>query len=73
MLMLAGIVVGGWQMARAALAIVNGAAADDAAFAAAKLMTVGFYAQHIMPRAAGLMHAAMAGADSIMSLPEASF
>jgi hypothetical protein len=73
MLMLAGIVVGGWQMARAALAIVNGAAADDAAFAAAKLLTVRFYAQHIMPRAAGLMHAARAGANSIMSLPEESF
>jgi acyl-CoA dehydrogenase len=35
MLMLAGIVLGGWQMARAGLAIVNGAASDDASLCAA--------------------------------------
>ena len=73
MVMLAGIVFGGWQMARAALAIVNGAASDDAAFAEAKIRTVRFYAQHIMPRASGLADAAMAGADSVMGLPEESF
>ena len=73
MVMLAGIVFGGWQMARAALAIVNGAGSDDAAFAEAKIRTVRFYAQHIMPRASGLADAAMAGADSVMGLPEESF
>lgn len=73
LLMLAGIVVGGWQMARSALAVVNGASADDASFAKAKLQTVRFYAQHIMPRAGGLADAAMAGADSVMGLPEESF
>jgi alkylation response protein AidB-like acyl-CoA dehydrogenase len=72
-LMLAGTVVGGWQMARSALAIVNGAASDDLAFADAKLLTVRFYAQHIMPKARGLADAAMAGADSVMELPEESF
>jgi hypothetical protein len=73
LLMLTGIVVGGWQMARSALAIVNGASADDVSFAKAKIQTVRFYAQHIMPRAGGLADAAMAGADSVMGLPEESF
>jgi acyl-CoA dehydrogenase len=73
LLMLTGLVVGGWQMARAALAIINGAASDDTNFAAAKLVTVRFYAQHIMPEASGLADAAMAGADSVMALPDDSF
>jgi alkylation response protein AidB-like acyl-CoA dehydrogenase len=73
LLMLAGVVVGGWQMARAALAIVSGAASDDASFAEAKLQTVRFYAQHIMPKASGLADAAMAGADSVMGMSEESF
>jgi len=73
LLMLAGIVVGGWQMARAALAILNGAASDDASFGEAKLLTVRFYAQHIMPKARGLADAAVSGADIVMELPEESF
>lgn len=73
LLMLAGIVVGGWQMARAALAIINGAASDDATFAEAKLQSVRFYAQHIMPKARGLADAAMAGADSVMGMSEEAF
>ncbi len=73
LLMLTGLVVGGWQMARAALAIVNGAASDDPTFAEAKLVTARFYAQHIMPEASGLAEAAMAGADSVMSLPDDAF
>lgn len=73
MLMLAGTVLGGWQMARAALAIVQGAAADDAAFAEAKILTAQFYAQHIMPRAQVFCNAAVAGSDTVMALPEDSF
>jgi len=73
LLMLAGVVVGGWQMARAALAIVNGAASDDPNFAEAKVQTVRFYALHIMPKARGLADAAMADADAVMGLPEESF
>jgi acyl-CoA dehydrogenase len=73
LLMLTGIVVGGWQMARAALAVVNGAASDDAAFAEAKLVTTRFYAQQIMPKAVSFAAAAMAGADSVMRLSEESF
>lgn len=73
LLMLTGIIVGGWQLARAGAAIVNGAAADDAAFVEAKLMTIRFYALHIMPRADALAAAAMAGANSVMALPEDAF
>ena len=73
LLMLAGTVVGGWQMARAGVAIINGAASDDAAFADAKLSTVRFYALHMMPRANGLAMAAMAGADAVMALDETQF
>ena len=73
LLMLAGIVVGGWQMARAALAITNGAAADDASFADSKLLTVRFYAQHIMPKAGAYHDAATAGANSVMAFSEDQF
>jgi acyl-CoA dehydrogenase len=73
LLMLTGVVVGGWQMARAALAIVKGAASDDPSFAEAKLQTVRFYAQHIMPKARGLADAAMVSADAVMGLAEESF
>jgi alkylation response protein AidB-like acyl-CoA dehydrogenase len=73
LLMLAGVVVGGWQMARAGLAIKNGAASDDAAFCDAKLTTVRFYAQHIMPKSSSFYDAAIAGSASVMDLPEESF
>ena len=72
-LMLTGIVVGGWQMALAALAITKGAVSDDQAFADAKLVTARFYGQHILPRAQGFAAAAMAGADAVMALAEESF
>ena len=73
LLMLTGTVVGGWQMALAGLAIVNGAASGDESFAEAKLMTARFYALHILPRANGLCAAAMAGPDAVMALSEIQF
>jgi alkylation response protein AidB-like acyl-CoA dehydrogenase len=73
LLMLAGTVIGGWQMARAGVAIVNGAASGDTAFADAKLATVRFYALHIMPRVHGLAMAAMAGPDAVMATDETQF
>ncbi len=72
-LMLAGVVVGGWQLARAALAIVSGSVSEDAEFAAAKLVTARFYARHILPRACGYKDAAIAGSDVIMALPKSQF
>ena len=73
LLMLTGTVVGGWQMARAGLAVVNGAASDDPAFAESKLVTTRFYAQHILPKSRGLAAAAMAGPDCVMALSEEQF
>lgn len=73
LLMLAGVVVGGWQLARAALAITKGAASDDASFASAKLLTASFYASHIMPKARAYHDAATAGAGSVMMLEEEQF
>jgi len=53
-LMLAGIVHGGWQMARAALACTGRPGSGDDAFRRDKLGTAAFYAGHILPRAAAL-------------------
>ena len=75
LLMLAGVVVGGWQMAEAALAISSGTTTltHDPLFCAAKLITANFYAEHILPRSFGYMRAATAGTSSVMSMPENSF
>jgi acyl-CoA dehydrogenase len=75
LLMLAGTVIGGWQMARAALA-TNRRLADgdtDKAFLEAKVITARFYAEQILPRSSGYRQAAMSGSDTIMAMPEESF
>ncbi|MEI2417352.1 acyl-CoA dehydrogenase [Orrella sp. JC864] len=62
-LMLAGTVMGGWQMGRAALACAarlrEGGQADP--FYADKLATAAFHAGHILPRAGALAAAVAAG------------
>jgi alkylation response protein AidB-like acyl-CoA dehydrogenase len=75
LLMLAGTVIGGWQMARAALAAKKRLADgdSDAAFFEAKIMTVKFYAAHILPRSSSYRQAAVSGSDVIMAMPEESF
>lgn len=75
LLMLAGVVVGGWQMARAALAVTRGSgvADSDESFCEAKLITVMFYAEHILPRSFSYMRAATSGTASLMTMPESSF
>ena len=75
LLMLAGTVIGGWQMARAALAARKRLADDDPdpAFLQAKIMTAKFYAAHILPRASAYRQAAVSGSDVIMAMPEESF
>jgi alkylation response protein AidB-like acyl-CoA dehydrogenase len=74
LLMLAGTVLGGWQMARAALAVANGCdtVASDTAFCEAKIITSRFYVRHILPRATAYMRAAMADSDTVMAMPESS-
>ena len=73
LLMLTGTALGGYQLARSALAVVNGASSDDASFADAKLHTANFYATHVMPRTAAYASATQAGSAVLMDIPEAGF
>ena len=69
LLMLAGCVCGGWQLARAALvASEKLAAGEDPKFYGAKLVTARFYAEQLLPRAAALLVSARAGATAMMAL-----
>jgi len=73
-LMLAGVVLGGWQMARALLAAQRNRA-EDAAFHDAKIAMAQFYAEHILPRAGALEASILAarGGESVLALSEAQF
>jgi acyl-CoA dehydrogenase len=76
LLELFGIVTGGWQLARAAMAAEKRRAegqANDQGFLAAKLGTARFFADHILSHAPALAHAAMHGASGVMALSEAQF
>lgn len=75
LLMLAGTVVGGWQMGRAALAAIRRLANGERerAFLEAKVMTACFYAEHILPRASAYRQAAVSGSDTLMAMPEDLF
>ncbi|MGE0385489.1 MAG: acyl-CoA dehydrogenase [Gammaproteobacteria bacterium] len=66
-MMLAGTVCGGWQMARAALAVAD---TPDGAFERGKLATASFYATHILPRAGAHGRAVQSGTGAIMAMPE---
>jgi alkylation response protein AidB-like acyl-CoA dehydrogenase len=52
-LKLAGIVLGGWQMARALL-VADEKRAEDPSFYGAKIATAQFYAEHVLPQASAL-------------------
>ncbi len=68
-LMLAGNVMAGWQMARSLLlAQTLLAQGTDAAFMQAKISTVRFYADHILPKTEALRAAIVEGADSVTAL-----
>ncbi len=75
LLMLAGTVIGGWHMARAALKAAEADCVDryGAAFCEAKVQTAKFYASHIAPRAMALGRAATAGSDVLMEMAEDAF
>ena len=74
-LKLAGIVCGGWQLARAAdIATRRRAeAGSDRDFLSAKVITARFYAEHLMSRVAGLRQTMIHGAGSTMALPVERF
>jgi len=74
-LKLAGIVLGGWQMARAALVAHKKleAGEGDAAFYRAKIGTARFFADHILSQAPGLRTAIVEGASGVLALDVEQF
>jgi len=70
-LKLMGIVAGGWQMARAALAAAKGTGDDS--FDKAKIATVRFYADHVLVQAPALRNTVVNGAAGVMALTEDQF
>jgi alkylation response protein AidB-like acyl-CoA dehydrogenase len=73
-LMLAGNLVGGWQMGRALLVAVDRiAAGDDVPFMTAKIATARFYGDHILGKAAGIRDAIVDGAAGTLSMPLEAF
>ena len=75
-LKLFGIVAGGWQMARAALAAqakLSGGDNSTGSFYKAKISTARFYADHVLWQAPGLRHAVVGGAAGVLALDEGQF
>ncbi|MBV8466835.1 MAG: acyl-CoA dehydrogenase, partial [Burkholderiales bacterium] len=72
---LMGLVLGGWQMGRAALVAKQKLAANDGdtAFYESKLTTVRFYTQYLLPQTASLVDVILHGGASVMALPEEAF
>jgi hypothetical protein len=75
LLMLAGHVLGGWQLARAAVAASRQLAAGqgDAAFLQAKIVTARFYATQLMPQAEACRRAIESGCEALLALPDEQF
>ncbi|HSV71640.1 MAG TPA: acyl-CoA dehydrogenase [Methylibium sp.] len=75
LLELFGIVAGGWQMARAALAAQRGLAEPgaDRDFLNAKLLSARFYADHVLSAAPGLAHTVVQGADATLAYADEQF
>jgi alkylation response protein AidB-like acyl-CoA dehydrogenase len=71
---LAGIVLGGWQMARALLVAAD-KRDEDPAFYGAKIATAQFYAEHMLPQAAALEASIVSakGGESVLALSDDQF
>jgi alkylation response protein AidB-like acyl-CoA dehydrogenase len=68
-MMLIGTVIGGWQLARGALAALEQlGAGGDKAFLAAQVVMARFYAEHVLPRCTAHAAAVRAGSASTMAL-----
>ena len=63
-----GLVVGGWLMARSALAA---AGTGDGELAQTQLVLARFYAEQLLPQVSGLSGAATAGAEDLFALDPA--
>ncbi len=68
-----GITVGGWLLARQAVAAAERLAGGngDAAFLRAKIVTARFFAEQIVPQATALLGPVTRGADLLFAIPEA--
>ncbi|CAB3644171.1 acyl-CoA dehydrogenase [Paraburkholderia rhynchosiae] len=73
-LKLAGIVLGGWQMARALLVAAQ-KRDEDPAFYGAKIATAQFYAEHVLPMASALEASIVSakGGESVLALSADQF
>ncbi|VVD29742.1 acyl-CoA dehydrogenase [Paraburkholderia dioscoreae] len=73
-LKLPGIVLGGWQMARALL-VAAGKRDEDPSFYGAKIATAQFYAEHLLPLASALEASIVSakGGESVLALSEDQF
>jgi len=72
-LKLAGIVAGGWQMARAALVAERKLSEGDGSFLKAKIATARFYGEHVLVQAPGLRDTVVQGGAGVMALSEEQF
>jgi alkylation response protein AidB-like acyl-CoA dehydrogenase len=73
-LMLAGNLVGGWQLGRALLVAIDRlAAGEDAPFMTAKIATARFYGDHILSKAPGVRDSIVDGAEGCLAMPLESF
>jgi 3-(methylsulfanyl)propanoyl-CoA dehydrogenase len=72
-LKLMGIVAGGWQMGRAAIAAERKLPSGDRSFLEAKIATARFYADHVLVQAPALRNTVVNGAAGVMALSEDQF
>ncbi len=73
-LKLAGVVLGGWQMARALLVAAQ-KYGEDPSFYGAKMATVQFYAEHVLPLASAFEASIVSakGGESVLALSDDQF
>jgi len=72
-LKLMGIVAGGWQMARAALAAERNLNSGDKAFHEAKIATARFFGDHVLVQAGSLRDTVIKGGAGVMALTDDQF
>lgn len=74
-MMMFGFICGGWMMAKSAIQAQKllDAGDENTEFLKAKLTTVQFYFDHLLPRAQSYLSSIQAGSNSIMSLDESQF
>ena len=72
-LKLMGIVAGGWQMARAALAAERKLNSGDKGFLQAKIATARFYGDQVLVQAPALRDTVVKGAAGVLALSEEQF